>query len=84
MRLIKDEVGSTSWLNAAEFHPTPIYCAMRHARPGMFESQVEAEILKFIKNGVRVSSALRQCQGAGANACILHYRENASRCDPVI
>ena len=50
--------------------------AMQHCRPGMFEYQLEAEILhEFASNGAR-SPAYSSIVGGGVNGCILHYIEN--------
>ncbi len=50
--------------------------AMRFCQPGMYEYQLEAEILhEFGRSGSR-SPAYGSIVGAGANGCILHYREN--------
>ncbi len=49
--------------------------AMRVARPGMMEYEIEAELLyQFQRNGMQ--SAYSSIVGTGANACILHYTEN--------
>ncbi len=50
--------------------------AMTFCQPGMYEYQLEAEILhEFGRSGSR-SPAYGSIVGAGANGCILHYREN--------
>ncbi len=52
--------------------------AMTFCKPGMIEYQLEAEILhEFGRSGSR-SPAYGSIVGAGANGCILHYRENDS------
>ncbi len=54
--------------------------AMKNCRVGMFEYQIEAEILhEFIRNGAR-HPAYGSIVAGGDNANILHYREN---CDPL-
>lgn len=51
--------------------------AMRHARPGVFEYQLEAELLhEFASAGAR-HPAYPCIVGSGPNSCILHYTENA-------
>ena len=53
--------------------------AMRMAKPGMFEYQVEAEILhEFLRNGAR-QPAYGSIVATGGNACVLHYRENSAQ-----
>ena len=50
--------------------------AMRACRPGMFEYQLEAELLhEFMYHGAR-SPAYSSIVGGGANGCIMHYVEN--------
>lgn len=52
--------------------------AMRRARKGGFEYQLEAELIHtFMENGAR-STAYPSIVGSGANACILHYIENSA------
>jgi hypothetical protein len=50
--------------------------AMRAARPGMFEYELEAELLyEFRRNGAQ-APAYNSIVAAGANACVLHYSAN--------
>jgi Xaa-Pro aminopeptidase len=50
--------------------------AMRSCRPGMFEYQLEAELLhEFMVNGAR-APAYSSIVGAGANGCVMHYIDN--------
>ena len=50
--------------------------AMTFCQPGMYEYQLEAEILhEFGRSGSRFP-AYGSIVGAGPNGCILHYREN--------
>jgi Xaa-Pro aminopeptidase len=52
--------------------------AMRACRAGMYEYQLEAEMLhEFSMNGAR-HPAYNSIVGSGANACILHYVENSA------
>ncbi len=49
--------------------------AMRAARPGMYEYELEAELLyRFRRHGAVPS--YEPIVGAGANGCVLHYRSN--------
>jgi len=51
--------------------------AMKLCRPGMYEYELEAELLHgFMKSGSR-AAAYNSIVGSGDNACILHYVENA-------
>ncbi len=76
MRLYKsrDEIGVMR--RAAAISVTAHQRAMRLSAPGVTEYQLAAEIVhEFHRNqGV---SAYEPIVGGGANACILHYRENA-------
>ncbi|MEO0442706.1 MAG: Xaa-Pro aminopeptidase [Pseudomonadota bacterium] len=50
--------------------------AMQICKPGMYEYQLEAELLHgFMRSGARFP-AYNSIVGSGANACILHYVEN--------
>jgi len=52
--------------------------AMRAARPGLFEYQLQAEIEHaFASEGAR-HPAYGSIVGGGANACVLHYVENGA------
>ncbi len=52
--------------------------AMRAARPGMFEYEIEAELLyRFRRHGAVPS--YEPIVGTGANACVLHYRANRAQ-----
>jgi len=52
--------------------------AMKVARPGLMEYQVEAEILyHFQRNGMQ--TAYSSIVGSGENGCILHYTENNAK-----
>ena len=57
---------------AAEAHRA----AMRAARPGLTEYQIEAELLYVMRRGNAVP-AYQPIVGSGANACILHYVDSA-------
>src|SRR5690606_7494 len=57
---------------AAEAHPA----AIRAARPGLTEYQIEAELLYVMRRGNAVP-AYQPIVGSGANACVLHYIDNA-------
>jgi Xaa-Pro aminopeptidase len=52
--------------------------AMRAALPGRREYEVEAELIhEFCRNGAR-APAYGSIVASGANACVLHYRENSA------
>ena len=74
MRLIKDEHELAIMRISSEAHVR----AMKAAAPGKREYEVEAELVhEFIRNGAR-SAAYGSIVAAGANACVLHYRENSA------
>jgi Xaa-Pro aminopeptidase len=53
--------------------------AMRQCRPGIYEYQLEAELLhEFARHGAR-SAAYPSIVAAGANACTMHYTQNTAR-----
>ena len=50
--------------------------AMRATHPGMYEYQVEAELMhEFLREGA-LAVAYGSIVASGPNACVLHYREN--------
>jgi Xaa-Pro aminopeptidase len=49
--------------------------AMRAVRPGLYEHQVEAELLHAFRSAGAVPS-YEPIVGSGPNACVLHYRAN--------
>lgn len=52
--------------------------AMQACRPGMTETQLEAELVyEFMRSGAR-TAAYPSIVGGGANACVLHYVDNAA------
>ncbi|HEY2628173.1 MAG TPA: Xaa-Pro aminopeptidase [Usitatibacter sp.] len=76
MRLFKDEQEVAVMRRAASISSEAHARAMRFAQPGMREYQVEAELMhEFLRNGAR-AAAYGSIVAAGANACVLHYREN--------
>ena len=79
MRLIKDRAEIEIMTRANKISSDAHARAMRFAKPGMFEYQVEAELLhEFVKNGAR-QPAYGSIVATGANACVLHYRENSAQ-----
>jgi Xaa-Pro aminopeptidase len=76
MRLVKDDSEIAIMRRAAEISSAAHVRAMRTAKPGMREYQVEAELMhEFIRNGAR-APAYGSIVAAGPNACVLHYRQN--------
>jgi len=78
LRLVKDEFEVAIMKRAGAISSAAHVRAMAHAKPGMREYQVEAELVhEFCRNGAR-SPAYGSIVAAGANACVLHYRENSA------
>jgi Xaa-Pro aminopeptidase len=75
-RLVKDEHEIAMMRRAGEISSAAHIRAMRFARPGQYEYQVEAELLhEFVAHGAR-EQAYSAIVASGPNACVLHYREN--------
>tara|TARA_R110000823_G_scaffold119998_21_gene244602 strand:- start:7213 stop:8529 length:1317 start_codon:yes stop_codon:yes gene_type:complete len=53
--------------------------AMAACRPGLFEYQLEAELLHEFAIGGARDAAYSSIVGGGQNACILHYIENSAK-----
>lgn len=78
MRLIKDASEVALMRRAAEISSAAHARAMRTARGGQREYQVEAELVhEFLSQGAR-AAAYGSIVASGANACVLHYRENSA------
>ncbi|MES3022579.1 MAG: Xaa-Pro aminopeptidase [Pseudomonadota bacterium] len=79
MRLFKDEGEQALMLRAAAISAQAHERAMRATRAGMFEYQLEAELLhEFRSNGAQFP-AYTPIVASGANACVLHYNANNAR-----
>ena len=76
MRLFKSEEEIAVMRRAGEISALAHTRAMEKCRPGMFEYQLEGEILhEFTRHGARYP-AYNTIVGGGENGCILHYTEN--------
>jgi len=81
MRLIKDAEELRLMRHAAAISVNAHAAAMRAARPGLYEYQLQAE-LEYIFRRHNAVPAYESIVGTGGNACILHYRANAAQvCD---
>jgi Xaa-Pro aminopeptidase len=79
MRVVKDEGEQAVMLRAGQISAAAHRRAMAAARPGMFEYELEAELLyEFRKNGAQFP-AYTPIVASGANSCILHYNSNNRR-----
>ncbi len=80
MRLKKSRAELAVMRRAARITAAGHARAMRAARPGMREHELEAELAhEYVREGA--DHAFLPIVGGGANACILHYTENASVLD---
>ena len=79
MRLIKSPAEIRLMRKAAAISSSAHIRAMRACRPGLNELDLEAELQHAFATGGARHSAYPSIVGSGANACILHYTENASR-----
>ncbi|MCT4702723.1 Xaa-Pro aminopeptidase [Enterobacteriaceae bacterium H20N1] len=78
LRLFKSEEEIAVMRRAGEITALAHTRAMEKCRPGMFEYQLEGEILhEFSRHGARFPS-YNTIVGSGENGCILHYTENES------
>lgn len=78
MRLFKSPEEIDILRRAGEISALAHTRAMQTCRPGMFEYQLEGEILhEFNRHGARFAS-YNTIVGGGENGCILHYTENES------
>ena len=78
LRLFKSPAERRLMAEAARIAALAHMDAMRAAKPGMFEYEVEAELLyRFRRHGAVPS--YEPIVGAGANACVLHYRANRAQ-----
>lgn len=79
MRLLKDEHEAALMARAGQISGQAHLRAMRATRPGMFEYEIEAELLhEFRRNGAQFP-AYTPIVASGPNACVLHYNANNRR-----
>jgi Xaa-Pro aminopeptidase len=79
MRLVKDAHEIATMRRAASISAGAHVRAMRATRPGAMEYEVEAELLyEFRRHGAQFPAYWPIVAG-GANACVLHYRDNSER-----
>jgi Xaa-Pro aminopeptidase len=78
MRLLKSPAEIKLMEKAAEISVAAHKRAMAVCRPGLFEYQLEAELVhEFMRSGSR-APAYNNIVASGANACILHYIDNTA------
>ncbi len=76
MRLLKDDGEQALMLRAAIISGRAHERAMRASKPGMFEYEIEAELLHEFRRSGAQYPAYTPIVAAGANACVLHYNVN--------
>ncbi|MEW6314422.1 MAG: aminopeptidase P N-terminal domain-containing protein [Pseudomonadota bacterium] len=76
MRLFKDEHELAAMRRAAEISAAAHRRAMRAARPGRHEHEIEAELLHEFRASGAQAPAYTPIVAGGANACVLHYVGN--------
>jgi Xaa-Pro aminopeptidase len=76
MRLHKSEAELATMQRAAGISREAHACAMQVARPGRYEYEVEAEILRVFRALGAERPAYGSIVGSGPNATILHHRRN--------
>jgi Xaa-Pro aminopeptidase len=79
MRLIKDAHELETMRRAAEISTAAHQRAMRTARPGRAEYEIEAELLHEFRRCGAQAPAYTSIVAGGANACVLHYVRNDAR-----
>jgi Xaa-Pro aminopeptidase len=79
MRLFKSKDEIATMRRAAEITREAHAAAMRVAKPGAFEYEVEAEMLRCYRRHGAERPAYESIVGSGINATILHYRKNDRR-----
>jgi Xaa-Pro aminopeptidase len=78
LRLYKSAAEIKVMAKAGEISAEAHKRAMKRARQGGYEYNLEAELIHtFMENGAR-STAYPSIVGSGANGCILHYIENSA------
>jgi Xaa-Pro aminopeptidase len=79
MRRVKDDVEVERIRVAARISERGHLAAMRHARPGVGEWEVEAELEAEFRRLGAAGPAFESIVGSGANATVLHYVANRDR-----
>jgi Xaa-Pro aminopeptidase len=76
MRLFKHSEDLAAMRKAADITAEAHLRAMKSTKPGMHEFQVEAMLLETFRKHGSERAAYGSIVGSGANATILHYRQN--------
>lgn len=79
MRLFKSTAELKLMRRAAEVSANAHIKAMQACKPGLYEYQIEAELIyQFIQGGLR-AVAYPSIVATGKNACTLHYTDNTAK-----
>jgi len=78
MRLVKDRSELRTMRRSAEIAAQAHIRAMMTTKPGMFEYEIEAELLHEFRRQGAQAPAYPSIVAGGANACVLHYTENSA------
>ena len=78
MRLFKSADELALMQRAADISVQAHEAAMRAARPGVFEYELQAEVERVFRMH-DAQPAYGSIVGAGSNACVLHYHENRGK-----
>ncbi|MBU8976859.1 MULTISPECIES: aminopeptidase P N-terminal domain-containing protein [unclassified Lysobacter] len=78
LRLFKDRDELRLMQRAADISVLAHEAAMHAARPGVHEYQLQAEVERVFRAN-DADPAYSSIVGAGANACVLHYRANGAQ-----
>ncbi len=73
MRLVKDSAELDTMRRAGSISAAAHRRAMQIARPGMFEYEIEAELLHEFRRAGAQAPAYGPIVAGGANGCVLHY-----------
>jgi Xaa-Pro aminopeptidase len=76
MRLVKDQHELDTMRRAADISANAHRRAMRATRPGLYEYEVEAELIHEFRRQGAQSPAYTPIVAGGANSCVLHYVRN--------
>ena len=79
LRLIKDELEIAAMQRAADVSAAGHVAAMRAARPGISEYELQSVLEAEFRRAGSERNGYDSIVAGGANACILHYHENARR-----
>lgn len=80
MRLVKDASEIATMRRAADISASAHRRAMRAARPGGREFELEAELIHEFRASGAQAPAYTPIVATGANACVLHYVKNDDTC----